>query len=93
MAESQRRLEVGEVGEGRQCPVKLVAGQGGAEARIERDHLVPRGDAAEPVEDVAVAVTEAVDEIRIELRAPPLAGHPQRGLGAAGMVERFDDVR
>ena len=39
-----------------------------------------------------MAGTEAVNEVRIELRAAPLAGHPQRGLGAAGVVERLDAV-
>ena len=35
---------------------------------------------------------EAVDQLRVELRAPPLPGHVQRGLGAAGVVERLDGV-
>ena len=92
VTEAQRRLEVAEVGEGDERPVELIVGQRRAEPRVERDHLLPRRDAAEPVEDLVVPVAEAVDEVRIELRAPPLTGHAQRGLGAAGVVERLDAV-
>jgi hypothetical protein len=40
-----------------------------------------------------MAGVETVDQIRVELRAPPLAGHAQRGLGATGVMERLDAVR
>ena len=92
VAKAQRRLEVAEVGEGAERPLQLVAGQCRAELRVERDHLIPRGNAAEPVEDLGVPGTEAVDQAWIKLRAPPLTGHPQRRLGASGVVERLDAV-
>ena len=92
MAKAQRRLEVAEVGEGSQRPVKLIVGQCRAQLRIERDHLIPGGDAPEPVEDLAMAGTETINQLWIELGAPPLAGYLQRGLRAAGVVERLDEV-
>jgi hypothetical protein len=39
-----------------------------------------------------VTGTEAIHETWIELRAPPLAGYPQRGRGTPGVIERFDEV-
>ena len=92
MAKTQRRLQVTEVGEGRQRPVKLVVSQYHAQLRVQRDHLIPRRDVPEPVEDLAVPGTETIHQIWIELRAPPLAGYAQRGLGAPSMVERLDEV-
>src|SRR5579859_280752 len=52
----------------------------------------PMRKAPEPVEDLAMAVTETINQLWIELGAPPLPGYLQRSLGAAGVVERLDDV-
>jgi hypothetical protein len=92
VAQAQRRLQVGELGQRAERPVELIIAQHRAQLRVQRDHLLPRRDAAQPVEDLGMPGTEAVDQARVELRAPPLAGHLQRGLRAAGVVERLDAI-
>jgi hypothetical protein len=92
MAQAQRRLQVAEVGQRAERPVELVVAQRRAELRVERDHLLPRRDAVQPVENLRAPGAEAVSQARIELRAPPFTHHSQRRLGAAGMVERLDAV-
>lgn len=92
VTQAQRRLQVGEVGERAERLVELIVAQQRAQSRVERDHLIPRRYAAEAVENVGMPGAEAVDQARVELRAPPLAGHPQRDLRAASVVERLDAV-
>ena len=92
MAQAQRRLQVAEIGERAERQVELVVTQCHAELRVERDHLLPRRDAAQPGENLRVPSAEAVDQARIKLRTPPLTGHSQRRLGAASMMERLDAV-
>ena len=92
VAEEERRLQVGEVTERVEGGVELRVGQALAESRVEVDHLIPRLERAEPVEEELGSRAEPIDELRIELGAAPAGGDLDGGLDAAAVVERLDVV-
>ncbi len=89
---SHRVLEIGEVTERGQRLVEQVVVHRYAQRRVESDDLVPRRQLGEVVENRVGMVAEAIDQFRVELRAPPLARHGDGHLGATRVVERFDVV-
>ncbi len=92
VAEAERRLQVGEVAQRVEGRVELCGGQALAESRVERDHLIPRLERPDPVEEVVGALAESIDQIRIELRASAARGDLDGGFHPAAVMERFDVV-
>ena len=93
VAEGVGRLDVDEVGEGRQRQVELTVGEralaGRAPPAITASHVVASSRSREQVVRVA---RDEVDELRVELGARALSGHLDGALCALAAVVHLEDV-
>ena len=92
MADRERRLEIGEVGDRLQRRPQLLLGQLHRQRRLDGHQRLPTADRVELVEQLGGGVTEHLDQLRIELRPPTRLGDGQRRVDTADPMEHLDHV-
>ena len=69
-SERERRLDIRIVGEGLQCLIELLIAELTFQLAVPADERVPSVELVDGAEQLAGMRAEAVNELRIELRAP-----------------------